>query len=432
MLAFAGFSLLTVAVFGLYAIVFMYAVEDAFFGAMLDQEVAAQLRQHAQSGRWSQPRDPAMQVYPDTASFPADLKALHDAEPWRHEFPGRNGRHYHLAELNPPAPAARAWLVAEVSTQLVVRPMRDRVFVLLTCSGLLIIAMALLIGYWLARRTAGPLSRLAALVDGMSPDRLPRDVAQGFRDDEVGILARGLEGLIGRVQAFITREQEFTRDASHELRTPLAVIVGAVERLTAEPMLSSAGRQHLGHVLRSALQLEHTIETLLSLAREEQHVQTSEPIQILPILERVIVTQAPLLEGKAVAVEVEVPREANLALPAPVLHILLSNLVGNAFAHTDAGEVRIDIDRGRLRISNTGDGADPALRWQLHQVFSKREGSSGFGLGLAIVRRLCDRYAIDLRIESIDGKVIASVAIDPPAPGLPNHPEGDGRSQSIA
>ena len=413
MVAFAGFALFTVALFGLYAITFMYAVEDAFFNAMLEQEVTAQLRQHAASGQWAEPRDAAMRIHADSASFPDDLKALHDAEPQRREFPGRDGRHYHVKPIIPPAPASPAWLVAEVSGQLVVRPMRDQVFLLLAVSGVLIVAMALLTAYWLARRTAAPLSRLVAMVDDMSPARLPRDFAHAFQDHEVGILARGLEALAGRIDAFIAREQEFTRDASHELRTPLAVIRSAAERLMTEPGLSDAGRQHVGHMHQSALQLEHTVATLLSLAREDQPGATVESVAILPILERVIVEQSPLLEGKDVVVEVQVPQGIRLALPAPVLHILLSNLIGNAFAHTDVGDVRIDVDRGRLRIANSGDGVDPALRWQRHQPFNKREGSGGFGLGLAIVRRLCDRYAIDLCIDSADDRAIASIAIKP-------------------
>jgi signal transduction histidine kinase len=414
MLAFAGFALFVATLFGLYAVAFMYAVEDAFFDAMLEQEVAAQERHHAANGRWADPRDPGMRIHLDSTSFPDDLKALHDAEPRRREFPGRDGRHYHLKPMTPPPPAAPAWLVAEVSSQLVVRPMRDGVFLLLALSGLLIVALALLTGWWLARRTARPLARLVAVVDDMSPARLPRDFAHAFQDHEVGILARGLEALAGRIEAFIVREQEFTRDASHELRTPLAVIRSAAERLMAEPGLSDAGRQHVGHMRQSALQLEQTVATLLSLAREDQPGGTEAPIPVLPVLERVIVEQSPLLEGKQVAVEVDVPQSARLALPGPVLHILLSNLVGNAFAHTDAGDVRIDVEGGRLRIANSGGGIDPALRGQLQQPFSKREGSGGFGLGLAIVRRLCDRYAIDLRIESVDDRAIASIAIEPP------------------
>ena len=411
MLAFSGFVLFATGLFGLYALAFMYSVEDAFFEAMLDQEVSAQLGERARSGQWATPRDPSMTIHADTAGFPVDLKAQHDAEPWRHEFPGRDARHYHVRAIDAAPATPRVWLVAEVSAQLVVRPMRDRVFLLLACSGLLLVAAALLLGYWLARRTAAPLSRLATMIDGMAPGRLPRNLAQRFDNDEVGILARGLDALIDRVHAFITREQEFTRDASHELRTPLAVIRSAAERLIADPGLSPAGRQQLGYLQQSAMQLEQTVTTLLTLAREDPSEAAQHRVRIVPILERVIVEQSPLLEGKDVTVAVDVPHDARIALPAPVMHILLSNLIGNAFAHTIAGAVRIDVDQPRLRIRNSGEEAAAALRWPSDQPFIKGESSHGFGLGLAILSRLCDRYGIDLRIERVDGGVIASIAI---------------------
>ena len=412
MFAFATFALLTAAVFGLYAMVFMYAVEDEFFEAMLDQEVAAQLRHLAETGAWATPRDASMTMHVDIATFPDDLRASYTSEPRRHEFPGRAARHYHLRQIDPPAPSARAWLVAEVSGQLVVRPMRDRILVLLAGSGLLIVAGALLVGYWLARRTTGPLSRLAERVDRMSPDHLGDDVAQGFRDDEVGILARGLEALAVRIRAFIAREQAFTRDASHELRTPLAVIRSAVERLMTEPQLSEPGRAHLHHVRQSLAQLEQTVTSLLTLAREQHGARTDECVTVLPVLERVIVEQSALLEGKPVAVEVEIVPSLRMRMPEPALHILLSNLIGNAFAHTAGGEVRIDVADGRLRIANSADGGDPAARWQQPQAFSKRAGSDGYGLGLTIVHRLCDVYAIDLCIDDARGLVVASIALD--------------------
>lgn len=414
MVAFAGFTLVTAAVFGFYAIVFMYAIEDAAFEAMLAQESAYQLRQHAAHGRWAEPREEWMTIHADPGSFPPDLKRPFDAEPLRTEFAGSDARHYHLASLDPPAPSPRAWLVAEVGAHLVVRPMRNQVLLLLACTGVLIVAIALLLGYVLARRTTGPLTRLVGRIDAMSPGQLPNGFAQDYADDEVGVLARGLENLVGRVQAFIAREQEFTRDASHELRTPLAVILGATERLMTEPRLSDDGRRHLAHVRQSVLQLEQTVATLLALARELPVASETAPVALLPVLERVIVEQSPLLEGREDAVEVvvDVPDDAEVALPAAVLHILLSNLVGNAFSHAAAGEVRIDAVDGRLRIANSGDAGDPTARWRQPRAFSKRDGSSGLGLGLAIVHRLCERHRVDLRIEDAQGRVMASIPLD--------------------
>ena len=411
MLAFAGFSLLVVTLFGLYAVVFMYAVEDAFFGTMLKQEAAVQLQRHADSGEWATPHQPWMRVHADTTSFPPELRALHESEPQRHEFPGSDGRHYHLMALQPVGGAAPAWLVAEVSDQLVVRPMRDQVFVLLAGSAVAMLVLALLVGYWLARRTTQPLSRLASLVDDMAPNQLPRNFSNAFRDDEVGMLARRVEALSRRIEDFIAREQEFTRDASHELRTPLAVVRSAAERLMSEPGLSPAGRQHVSHVQQSTMWLEQTVKTFLALAREEVSPQPAAATLVLPVLERVIVEQAILLEEKPVTVEVLVPPTLHVALPAPILHILLSNLVGNAFAHTSAGSVKIDVQENRLLIINNADGNDPAGRWESNQAFSKREDSDGLGLGLNIVRRLCNRYGIELRIEGTEVEAVASFSL---------------------
>ena len=164
--------------------------------------------------------------------------------------------------------------------------------------------------------------------------------------------ARRVEALSRRIEDFIAREQEFTRDASHELRTPLAVVRSAAERLMSEPGLSPAGRQHVSHVQQSTMWLEQTVKTLLALAREEVSPQPAAATLVLPVLERVIVEQAILLEEKPVTVEVLVPPTLHVALPAPILHILLSNLVGNAFAHTSAGSVKIDVQENRLLIIN--------------------------------------------------------------------------------
>ena len=412
MIAVAGFVLFTAALFGLYAMAFMYSVEDSFINTTLAQEAAALERQHARDGVWGEPRDAAMRLYRDTASLPDDLRAQYQAEPQRHEFSGRDGRHYHVLPIDPVQPAARVWLVAEVSAQLVVRPMRTRALTLLAASGLVIVVLALTIGLLIARRTAGPLARLAALVDATTPDSLPRGVAAGFHDDEVGTLARGIDALIGRIDAFVSREREFTRDASHELRTPLAVIRSAAERLSADAGLDAAARERVGHIRQSALQLEQTVTTLLALAREEQRGHTAaERVALLPLLERVVIEQSPLLAGKPVTVDVSVPADVRVALPAPVLNILLANLVGNAFAHTHAGLVRIDVENDRLRVANSRDGADPARRWRAPRPFDRGEGSAGYGLGLVILRRLCDRYGVDLRIDAADDGVVASVGL---------------------
>ena len=408
MLAFAGFALVVAGLFGLYVVVFAYAVEDQFFRSLLQQEATEQLQHHARTGGWKTPRESWVAVVEDPARLPDGIGAILREEPARTEFPGPHGRHYHLQRLQPPEPGKPAWLLAEVGERLVVRPQRAVLFELLAWSGMAVVALALLLAWWLARRVTAPLSRLAAQVDGTTPEQWPAEFARTYPDDEVGVLARGLESLIARIRAFVQREREFTRDASHELRTPLAVIRGCTERLAGEPALTADARALLAHVRHSAAQLEQTVDTLLGLAREEACAASAVPVPVLPVVERVVVEQSPLLEGKAIDVEIAIPERAVARMPAAVLHILLSNLVGNAFAHGRAGRVSITVRDSRLSIANPGTG----VREGDFAPFAKGESSAGFGLGLAIVRRLCERHGIDVAVDTAADGTIASFALD--------------------
>ena len=408
MLAFAGFTVLVATVFALYLLLFVYAVEDQLFETMLDREVAAQQAYHRQHGRWTTPRDGFMSVVATTSALPDGIGEVLRAEPRRREVAGTDGRHYHLHPLRAPAGnQPTAWLVAEVSTLLAVRPMRAQILHLLAWSGIAMVALALLLGGWLARRTTAPLSRLADAVGDAAPDRLPPGFAAGFPDDEVGLVARRLDELIARVRDFVEREREFTRDASHELRTPLTVIRTATERLATEADLSDSARRSLDHIAQSARQLEQTVVLLLSLAREQTSTETALSVPLLPLLERVIVEQSPLLENKPVEVQVDVAGDVFAVLPATVLGILLSNLVGNAFAHTREGRIVIDMEDRTLRIANPGTG----VREEDFAPFARGADSHGVGLGLSIVRRLCERHGIALRIDGRSGRTVARLTL---------------------
>ena len=195
----AAYAVLVGALFGGLAMLFVYAVEDQFFVTTLSAEAERQRLHRSTHGAWTAPALPFISLYAQGQGLPADLARQRAAQPRQNEVEGDGGRHFHLLRLD----ADGTLLVAEVSQQLVVRPMRQTLLAWLLASGFAAVALALLLAAGLARRTSAPLARLAQAVAGSRPDALPGSLTQGLVHDEVGELARHLDALHQRTRDFI-------------------------------------------------------------------------------------------------------------------------------------------------------------------------------------------------------------------------------------
>ena len=127
------------------------------------------------------------------------------------------------------------------------------------------------------------------------------------------------------------------------------------------------------------------------------------PLAVLPLLERVVLEQASRLQGKEIQLEIDVSPALRLELPPGVLHILLSNLVGNAFSHSEPGPVRLAADVKGLFLQNRSQPLPADLSERLGQPFQKGAASAGLGLGLAIVHRLAEHQGLELSLSQEDG-----------------------------
>jgi len=390
--------------FSLVNLVFVYTVEDQFFYHQLKQEQQRQL-QHAST---VSPMSPQVQLYFKPDDFPADIVAKFQQNSMAREIPGEAGRHYHLLKFNHPAHKEPVWLVMEVSQQLVVRPIRTEMLLFYGFTTLLMLAAAAAIGVWLSRRATRPLLELVQLVQqSQQTQAMPDGFSAQFRDNEIGLLARTLEQAFARLQQFVERERAFSRDASHELRTPLSLIQSSAELLLLQPDLPAAAQQKLQQITAACLQMTQLINTLLTLSREQALPESIDAdkhpiaVPLLPLLEQLIIQHSDLLQRQQLALDLQLAETIKpLAVQnvSPVLlQMILANLLQNACSHSLPGEVLIAADAQGLLISNPLNAADLPL--EPAALFAKGRHSSGYGVGLGIVQRLCQHSGIGLSIE---------------------------------
>lgn len=277
--------------------------------------------------------------------------------------------------------------------------------------ALLVIYLSAWIAYRLSRRTLSPLVSLAQMMqrfevktNNFASLHLDEYTVVGV-NDEVRILAKSLKIFTTRLQEQLLREREFTRDVSHELRTPLAVISGSLELLQKQtyPPLQQRALERMQVTTRD---MQSLIETLLLLAREENQQAQQEAFSVNDLVS-LLITQVDQTHNSTQHVKLVCIERQRLKLTAPsqALGIVLGNLIRNACNYTQQGSVTVIIEGNAVEVRDTGMGMNAQQLALAQQAFQRLHTSSeGYGLGLDIVRRLCDRYGWQLTISSLLGQ----------------------------
>jgi signal transduction histidine kinase len=268
---------------------------------------------------------------------------------------------------------------------------------------------------WLTYRTShraiSPLIWLANQVQQWDPKRpdatalnaenLPVDV-QG----EALVLASSLHEFASRIDAFVQRERNFTRDASHELRTPMTVIRMAGDVLLTDESLSPHAVRTVQRIQSSVGDMESLVEAFLIMARDGDVGLPDEDFVVNEIIYDELDNARALLGRKPVELRIDEQAAFGLHAPPRVFAVLFGNLLRNACHYTDSGSVTVRVQAGKVVIEDTGIGMS---RDELTHVFDAfyrggEQRSGGHGIGLNIVRRLSERFDWPVLMDSEEGK----------------------------
>lgn len=230
----------------------------------------------------------------------------------------------------------------------------------------------------------------------------------------------------------------FLAAASHDLRQPVHAGALFAEALAAEPLPPRAAEltMQLGRTLSG---LDELLGRLLDISRFDagQVPVQPGPVEVGAVVEQVVSRFAPVAERKGLALRVRRGRPAWVRSDPVLLAQVVANLVSNAVRHTVRGGVLVGVRRRGgdvvVEVVDTGPGIPAEHLDAIFEEFVQlgdeaRDRREGLGLGLAIVRRLCERLGHDVGLVSVPGRgsrfqvrlagadAAAAARRDPPVP----------------
>lgn len=284
----------------------------------------------------------------------------------------------------------------------------------LLLAGAVAAALGVLAALLVAPQLTRPLRRLTAVVDrvarGGPGDRSARsDLSGGV--GELGVLARS----VARMAADLEREDHLRRavvaDVAHEVRTPLTVLLGEVEAL--EDGVAPADPEHLASLHEEVLRLARLVEDLDAIAAAEAAGLDLQPVTV--DLAEVVRAALSGIDERVAGAALHV--DADLT-SAPVhgdprrLEQIVRNLVLNAVKYSPPGgtvsvQVLCEGDQALLRVTDDGPGIPASDRPHVFERFwrgAQAEGTTGSGIGLAVVDELVRAHGGDVAVTDAPGR----------------------------
>jgi two-component system sensor histidine kinase MprB len=282
------------------------------------------------------------------------------------------------------------------------------ILVILTLGG---IALASLLGWFVARMTLAPVRHLTATVRRITETQDLGERIDERRRDELGSLARSFNSMVSSLDETMHKLDESARiqrrlvaDASHELRTPVTSIRTNIEILERVDELPPQERSRL--VNDVVVQLEELSEliNLIELAREDEHIDSREEVRF-DVLVSEAIERARLHAPKA---RFEVALDPTVVTGVPSrLGRAVNNLLDNAvkFAGTDQ-PIEVRLHGGELEVRDHGPGIDADDLPHIFDRFfrgARSRALPGSGLGLAIVRQVAELHAGSVSVAAAPG-----------------------------
>jgi heavy metal sensor kinase len=325
-----------------------------------------------------------------------------------------NGEHWRTL-TNTVTIGGRAVVSRAARSEELLRHQLGEILMVLALGLPLVVALAGIGGYVLARRALAPIDHLASDAQRITADRLHERLSIANPHDEIGRLAGVINATFARLEASFDQLRRFTADASHELRTPLAVVRGIGEAALADERRPPEYVEAIGSMLEEVDRMAGLVDTLLRLSHGDAGTirLSREPVDLGHLAREVASSLGILADERNQTLTLDVTEGVIVSADRLVLREAVTNVLDNAIKYGPSGST-IAIQVGPrdhyalLAIRDQGPGIPPEHRERIfHRFFRIDEARSrdrgGAGLGLAIAKWAVEAHDGAITVETRPG-----------------------------
>jgi signal transduction histidine kinase len=206
-------------------------------------------------------------------------------------------------------------------------------------------------------------------------------------------------------EQMVERLEQFTQDASHELRTPLATLNSSLDLA----LKTGNHKEGIESAKEDVKRIEELTERLLELARLDTFVLPLERIDFSALVSESVEKHSFLAEKHGLKIQSSIASPVFVQGDAALLRQVLNNLLGNAlkFKRPGSRTVQVTLTKNQLIVEDEGVGIAADALPHIFDRFYRADASRstrGFGLGLALVKRIMDLHGWTLTVKSMQGK----------------------------
>ena len=205
-------------------------------------------------------------------------------------------------------------------------------------------------------------------------------------------------------------KNEFIANITHEMNTPLTSIKGYAELLSSGMLDAEQSKQAYKTIASQSERLSNLIACIINYNEIDDDALPAYDVDLTKLAREMLAVVQPEAEKRRVTIIDKIDDNVIVKSRHELMTQLLGNLIRNAIRYNkEGGTVTVELNYKRLVVSDTGIGIAPE---NMDKVFSRfftvdksHSGKNGgFGLGLAVCRKICRRSGWRISVQSELGK----------------------------